>query len=59
MPRLIVHLTAFSCCLLLAYNSFSQSLPPLLTAIKNNDTAQVNLLLKSGADISIVDGATA
>lgn len=55
MYRLAVYFTAFSCCLLLAYNSFAQSLPPLLTAIKNNDTVQVNLLLKKGADISIVD----
>ncbi|MGZ8518117.1 MAG: ankyrin repeat domain-containing protein, partial [Chitinophagaceae bacterium] len=35
--------------------SFSQSLPPVLTAIKNNDLAEVNSLLNKGASVSIVD----
>lgn len=55
MSRLTVLITTFCWCLLMANNSFSQSLSPLLSAIKNNDTTQVSFLLKNGTDISIVD----
>jgi ankyrin repeat protein len=55
MRRLLLIVSILIVNLLLACISFSQSLPPLLSSIKNNDTAQIRSLLKSGADIFIAD----
>ncbi|MEI9808179.1 MAG: ankyrin repeat domain-containing protein [Bacteroidota bacterium] len=44
------------CSLLTALMAFSQPGHSLLTVIKNNDTAQVNSLLKNDADVSVADG---
>lgn len=55
MHRSLFKVSIFTFNLLFACISFSQSLSPLLTAIKNNDTAQVRSLLKNVADISITD----
>ena len=55
MGRVVVILFIFSSSLLVAFDSFSQSFPALLTAIRNNDVPGVNSLLKDGASISITD----
>ena len=55
MRRLLLILFLIISSLLNTGHSFAQSLPPLLTAIKNNDTAQVKALLKSRVVVSVVD----
>jgi ankyrin repeat protein len=53
--RLILTVATITCMVFYSYPTFSQSLPPLLSAIKNNDTVSVVSLLGSGADISVAD----
>lgn len=56
MQRLLLFIAFFSISMLPTLTTVAQSLPPLLSAIKKNDIAQVNTLLNEGTNISIVDG---
>lgn len=55
MQKLFLILLLHICLLLTAGNSFAQTLPSLLAAVKNNDIDQVKKLLKKGAAVHVTD----